>query len=210
MTARKLFILVIVMVEWYALTAQLMLHLRAVQTGLGESLIRYFSYFTILTNLLVAVYATVLLFTPAGAEKGFLFKPSVQTGIALYIVVVGLVYNIVLRQLWDSTGLQAVLHDLLHTLTPLLVLIYWWRWVDARNLIYKGIFVWQLYPAVYALTVMARGHSPKWYPYPFLDADKLGYGKVLLNSAGLVLVFLFFSLLFVFLGQRKRFPGAAI
>ncbi len=102
--------LIIVLAEWFALIAQLVLHLQTVPTGLSESLIRFFSYFTILTNTLVAVYATVLLFAAKGKQAGFFFSASMQSAIALYIIVVGLIYNIILRQLWDSSGLQAVLH----------------------------------------------------------------------------------------------------
>ena len=203
MKPRKIFLLIIVLVEWFALIAQLALHVQAVPTGLTESLIRFFSFFTILTNILVAVYATVLLTSPANKQSGFFFSASTQTAIALYIIVVGLIYNIVLRQLWDSTGLQAVLHDLLHTLAPLLLLIYWWKWVNARSLTFRNIPSWLVYPAVYAIIVVIRGHWPNWYPYPFLDAGKIGYSKVLINSAGLVIVFLVFSFLFVFLGKRK-------
>ena len=203
MSARKIFLLFIVLVEWLALIAQLVLHLQAVPATLAESLIRFFSYFTILTNILVAVYATVLLIAPAGKKNGFFFTPSVQSAVALYIIVVGLIYNIVLRQLWDSAGLQAVLHDVLHTLAPLLMLIYWWKWVDAKTLQWTNIPAWLVYPAVYAITVVVRGQWPNWYPYPFLDIGKIGYSKVLINSAGLVVVFLVFSFLFVFLGKKK-------
>ncbi len=206
MNARKVFLLLLVVIEWFALIAQLLLHLQTVPTGTGESLLLFFSYFTILTNILVAVYATVLLLMPEKNASGFFFKPSVQTAIALYIVVVGLIYNIILRQLWDSSGLQAVLHDLLHTLAPLLMLIYCWRWTNARTLRYSHIPGWLVYPAVYAVCVILRGHFAAWYPYPFLDALQLGYSKVAVNSAGLVLVFLVFSFLFAWLGKIKSFP----
>ena len=51
-----------------------------------------------------------------------------------------------------------------------------------------------------------------WYPYPFIDVTKLGYGRMLLNSAGLILAFLALELLFVGLGRllkARRDNGAS-
>jgi hypothetical protein len=204
MTARKAFLLVVVLLEWFALIAQLVLHLQNSPAALGEALTRFFSFFTILTNLLICIYVTVQFVTPASKQSGFFFRPSTETAFTLYIVVVGLVYNTVLRQLWDSGGLQAVLHDILHSVVPIMILIYWWIWVNARALQYRHIPAWLIYPAVYALLVMIRGYFVHWYPYPFLDVDKLGYGKVLQNSGMLVLMFLLFSFGFVWLGRKKK------
>jgi hypothetical protein len=206
MNVRRLFLMLIVLVEWFALIAQLIIHLQTIPADITESLIRFFSYFTILTNILVAIYVTALFLAPANRQAGFFFSPSVQTAITLYIVVVGLIYNIILRQLWDSHGLQAVLHDLLHTAAPLLVLIFWWRWINVKNLQFSNIPPWLIYPAVYATLILLRGHTPGWYPYPFLDAHRIGYVQVLINSAGLMIVFLVFSFLFVFVGKKKTLP----
>src|ERR1700733_5176286 len=102
MKANKLFLLLIVLVEWFALIAQLVIHLQTVPAGLIESLFRFFSYFTILTNILVAVYVTVLFSASTKQKTGFFFSASTQTAITLYIAVVGLIYNLILRSLWHS------------------------------------------------------------------------------------------------------------
>jgi Co/Zn/Cd efflux system component len=200
--AKRMYLLVMVVIGWFALIAQFMIHLQASKVPQPESLIRFFSYFTILTNLLVIICFTVLLFKPTGT--GFFNSPSVQTALILYITVVGLVYNIVLRDLWHSEGLQVLLHDLLHTVIPLGSIIYWWLWTDARQIELMDLPPWLIYPTLYAIYILARGRFSHWYPYPFMDVSNLGMTAVLMNSGLLVLTFLFFACFFVFVGQRKR------
>lgn len=221
MNRRKAFLWVIVLLEWPAWIVQLILHLRASPAPTGEALVRFFSFFTILTNLLVGVYAAALLF-PAGDPRhrthpagdphthpaggipaGDSRRPSAQTAVAVYITIVGLIYNLVLRGLWHSGPLQAVLHDLLHTVIPLLFIIYWRVWVDARSLRYADILPWLIYPALYCLFVLVRGSYTGWYPYPFMDVNVLGGWPVFRNCLGITVVFVLFPLLFVYWGRRK-------
>ncbi len=49
---------------WFALLSQFYLIIEGRVVPVPETIIRYFSFFTILTNLLVAVCATVLLLKP--------------------------------------------------------------------------------------------------------------------------------------------------
>jgi hypothetical protein len=203
MKTNKLYLLLIVLLEWFALIAQLVLLLQATRLPLTESLTRYFSYYTILTNIIIAAYAAVHCFTPAIKRTGFFFKPSVETAITLYITIVGLVYTLLLRQLWSPKGLQAVVDDILHTIIPVMILIYWWKWVDTRRLKYSNIPSWLIYPAVYALIILIRGHFASWYPYPFLDVLQYLYGRVLINCVFLLMAFILFSSLFVWAGKKK-------
>jgi hypothetical protein len=84
-----------------------------------------------------------------------------------------------------------------------MVLIYWWKWVDTRRLTFSNIPAWLIYPAVYAIIVILRGHFAGWYPYFFLEVPTLGYPRVFINTALLVGVFLLFSFAVVFFGKRK-------
>ena len=58
------YLAVIVVIGWFALLAQLYLIIQNRVVSVGETIIRYFSFFTILTNLIVAVCVTVLLLKP--------------------------------------------------------------------------------------------------------------------------------------------------
>ena len=203
MKTNKLYLLIIVLLELFALIAQLVLLLQTTRVPLAEALTRYFSYYTILTNIIVGVYAAVQCFTPPHKRTGFFFRPSVETAITLYITIVGLVYTLVLRQLWSPKGLQAVVDDILHTIVPVMVLFHWWKWVATRRLKYGNIPLWLIYPAVYALIILIRGHFASWYPYPFLDVLQYLYGQVMVNCLLLLLFFILFSSLFVWAGKKK-------
>jgi hypothetical protein len=59
MNGRKIFLALISLLEWAGLIAQLILHMRMYPGQPAESLIRFFIFFTILTNMLVAVLVTL-------------------------------------------------------------------------------------------------------------------------------------------------------
>lgn len=188
-------------VAWFAVILQLYLMLLHTKNPIGETLLRFFSYYTILTNVLVAVYCTVLLLKPSGRLGRFFLKPASATAITVYITIVGLVYNLVLRHLWNPAGWQWMVDELLHVGVPLLFILYWLMVIPKSGLRYKNAGAWLIYPAVYAVCIFVRGAGSGFYPYPFVDVVSLGYPRALLNSALLAGGFLLVSVLFVALGR---------
>jgi len=73
------------------------------KADVGEIIIRFFYFFTILTNLLVAIFASLKLFGENNRCTHWLLSYRTETAIILYIVTVGLVYNIILL---SSANLQ--------------------------------------------------------------------------------------------------------
>ncbi len=200
---QRIAIATIAFTTWIALLLQFYLQIINRSTDVSEAVMRYFSYFTILTNLLVAICFTSLLFTKG---KGYRFfkQASVITATTVYILIVGLIYNVVLRSLWNPQGLQLLADNLLHTSTPLLVLIYWFVYVPAKEVSWKQTPVWMLYPFIYLIYVLIRGSLSNFYPYFFIDAGKLGYGKALINAVYVTACFMFVSLLLLWLGKKKK------
>ena len=49
---------------------------------------------------------------------------------------------------------------------------------------------------------LARGALDGWYPYPFIEVPKLGYGQVLLNAAGISAVLALGGLALIALAKR--------
>lgn len=203
--SRILFTVCIALLGWFAVIAQLWLMLENRHTSAGEAIVRFFSYFTILTNLMVALTLTASLLKKRSGTGKFLTNPATVSAITVYIVVVGLVYNLVLRSLWRPEGLQHTVDELLHTFMPLLFLIYWIAFVPKQSLQWKYAFPWLCYPLLYLAFVLVRGFNSGFYPYYFIDIDKLGYPTVLIHSALLGLIFLAFSLALIGLSKiRKR------
>ena len=198
---RSLVLFIIFLLGWFAVSTQLVLMMGNRKADVGETIIRFFSFFTILTNLLVAIFASLKLFGKNNKLASWPLNYRSETAITLYIVIVGLVYNIILRFIWNPTGLQRVVDELLHTVIPLLFLGYWISFVDKKLLVYKDILPWLIYPAVYCIFVLFRGYFSDFYPYPFIDVTVLGYAQTAINSFFLILVFIAFSLCFVVTGK---------
>ena len=116
-TRKKIFMTVTAVLAWFALILQFYL-----KTG---SAANFFSFFTVECNLLIAISLTILLFAPSSSIGKFFSTVSVQSAIALYIFIVSLVYNTVLRGLVPLSGWGSIVDNLLHVLVPILYIIYW-------------------------------------------------------------------------------------
>lgn len=194
----RLYAVVIAISAWFALILQFPLTLaqsRANGISIADGALNYFSYFTILTNLLVAVALTF--------PGRFLARANVRSALAVYITVVGGVYLIVLRPLWNSQGLQKLADVILHYVVPALYLPYWLLSVQQR-LPWRSCLPWLLYPTIYALYSLLRGAVSGWYPYPFLNADSLGYNRVMANAGLLLLVFAVLSILAIAVTRKYK------
>ncbi|MEJ7738655.1 MAG: Pr6Pr family membrane protein [Chitinophagaceae bacterium] len=182
---------------WFAVILQLILILANRRIPVIDTIISFFSYFTILTNILVAFCFSILLFSPASALQKWISRTRVLTAVTVYITIVGIVYNLILRNLWSPAGWQLVADELLHSVMPVLFMLYWVFFVPKRNLQWKDVTSWLIYPFVYLSYIIVRGSISGLYPYPFLDVKQLGYNKVFTNCGVLFLAFLLLSLLLV-------------
>jgi hypothetical protein len=203
-TSRKTFLLILAVSVWTGLLIQLsILIYNTPENGMNvaEAIGHFFRFFTILSNILVAVLISIRL---RGNQSHWLLKPANQTAVALYIFIVGLVYNLVLRKLWAPEGWQWVADNLLHLSTPLLYLLYWWRYVDNKPRQWSLAIRWLFFPAVYFVYAILRGKLEGVYPYPFIDVNQLGFQKVLINALGIMLLFLATGCGFLALGRRRK------
>lgn len=197
MRFQKIFLVILIIPGCFALAAQFYLIIVNRVASIGETVIRYFSFFTILTNLLVAVCCTSLLLLPSSKLGRFFSRATTLTAITVYISVVAIIYNIILRFLWKPEGLQLIVDELLHTIIPIVFLVMWFIFTNKATLKWQNIFPWLLYPLIYIAYILMRGTLSGFYPYPFINVTELGYNKVLINSIGILFVFLFLSFLFV-------------
>ena len=158
---------------WLALGLQLYLEiLRSLAGGgpMATILVRYFSFFTILTNLLVALTLTLSLLPSKRGWVRFFSRAAVQTGVAVYIAVVGAIYSLLLRHIWSPVGLQKLADVLLHDVVPLAYVLYWLIFVPKAELRWRHALLWLTYPLVYMVYTLLHGAVSGWYPYPFVDA----------------------------------------
>lgn len=166
-----------------------------------EATTRFFGYFTVLSNLLVAICLTFTLFT-RGHWHRFFSRFSVQTAITLYIFIVGLGYNVLLRHLYHMEGLQSVTNEIQHVVVPALFTFYWIIYVRKHKLSWIALLPWLIYPFLYLVMALIRGAVDSFYPYPFLNAKELGLITVLKNAIGLLMIFVAVSLILIAVSRR--------
>lgn len=199
---KKFFSILIALIAWFAVLTQYFLMIENRVAPIGETTIRFFSFFTILTNLLVAFYFTLTCFQKKNNVSAILNKPGTLTAITVYITIVGFVYQILLRHIWQPQGLQRIVDELLHTFIPIMVIIYWYLYENRSSVLYNQIPKWLIFPLIYLIYILLRGQFSNFYPYPFVDVAKLGLSKVLINSILLVALFGGISAIFNVIGRK--------
>jgi hypothetical protein len=188
----------------FALILQLYLIIKNVpQSGKSyfSEVIRYFSFMTIWTNILVTLSFAIPLVAKNSKLNRFLSKPIVQTGTLLYITIVLIVYHFLLAQTWSPKGWQKIADVTLHYVVPILYIVYWFLFIQKGNQLWSNAFKWLIYPLVYVVYAMLRGAVVNEYPYPFIDVTAHGYGVVLKNIAMLSAAYYVAGLLVVALDK---------
>lgn len=171
------------------LVLQLYVSLQSTKFSKPMLVFNFFSYFTILTNVIVCL-SYIGLFTQ---HKGFklFYTPNNMAAITVYIIVVGAIYNLLLAKLWNPKGLQLIADTLLHTIIPIAYTLHWIFVVKKNALHWSLIGQWVLYPIAYLVYTLIRGAILNWYPYFFIDVSKLGYVAALQNALWVALFFIF-------------------
>ncbi len=205
--SQKYLVVVIAVLAWFAVIVQLSMGIRNTSLDTGTYLVRFFSYFTILTNLMVALGSTSLWLFPQNAMGVFFGKERISTALTLYIIIVGLVYNVALRFLWQPQGMARLTDELLHSVVPLLVLLYWWRSPKREVLRLRDISGWLVYPFIYLLYTLGHGAISGFYPYPFVDVNVLGITKVLMNCGVVALIIVLLGALLIGIARCQHTKG---
>jgi hypothetical protein len=152
-----------------------------------ERALNTFTFFTILSNLLVGAAVVLLVIKPH--RSSFTFSVFRLIGVVA-IAVTGIVYHVALAGLFDLQGWERLGDQLVHTAVPLLAVIGW-LWWGPRGLTSWRIVRWSLvFPIGWLGFTLIRGAFVKWYPYPFVDVTRLGYGGTLLNCVWVSLLLL--------------------
>lgn len=151
-----------------------------------QRLFNTFAYFTVQSNVLVGLTSLWLALRP---EPGSALQRTLRLAGLVGIAVTGVVFHVALRQLQDLKGAAATADLLLHTASPLLCVIGWLL-LGPRGGLGRRIVLWSLaFPLAWLAFTLIRGPLVGFWPYPFLDVDVLGWGRVLLNCALVAVLF---------------------
>jgi len=178
--------------QFAALAAQLYLIVHNVTDDGGSAwtaVWRFFSFFTILTNAMVCAAWLAPFLLPGFGLSRLVALPRVVTGFTASIVLVGIGYSLLLRHVWNPTGLQKIVDVALHDATPVLFFVYWLVWIPKRSIQWRDVLWWMAYPLVYLAYAVTLGAATGWFAYYFLDFRAVGIAHVAVMSAGLSLGF---------------------
>ncbi len=158
----------------------------ASRPDLAVRLARFVSYFTVLANLLVLGCSIVLARNPL--YDGVRWR-VVRMATMVSIAVTGVVHWFFLRPLLHLTGGSYVVDKLLHVVVPLLAVLAWVVVGPRRQAARPQVLGALLWPVLWVAFTLVRGSITGWWPYPFVDVDTHGWGRVLLNLVGIAVLF---------------------
>ena len=210
----RLYRAIAALVGWFALGLQygLMLGGNPDQSA-GELTLNFFSYFTILSNLMVALALTAPAVAPNSRPGRWAQSEGVRAAVAMYIVVVGVTYHFLLAATCNPQGWSLLANNLLHYVKPAAFVIDWLAFTPKGRLRWIDPAKWLIPVLIYGGWTLLHGELSGWWPYWFTDVDKLGLGKVMVHFAGLLVFFLIVGLIVVAIdrafGRRDRQTIAA-
>jgi hypothetical protein len=163
--------------------------------------IRFLSYFTVESNILVALTSLVLALNPN--HDGPVWR-VLRLEALFGITVTGIVYSTLLRGVVELHGAAAVTNALLHYVAPLTAVLGWLFFGPRPRITDNTLLVSLLWPAAYVAWTLAHGAHSRWFPYPFIDAVTLGNATAIRNGVALCLLLIGVGALFMWLD--RRFP----
>ena len=191
---------------WFAVIMQFYLLMQNNPAPVKEKIFRFFGCFTIDTNILCALFLTFIALQSNSRLGRFFRKATTATALTVYITIVGITYNILLRNTWNPQGMQKIVDELLHSVIPVYFILFWFIFVHSQDLKWKNAFPWLIYPILYIVYAIILGGITKFYPYPFVDVNELGYAKALTNSLIVLVLIFLLSLALIGIGTtRKKF-----
>jgi hypothetical protein len=163
--------------------------------GMPGRVFDFLSYFTVLSNVLVAVVMALLWRDPQ--RNGALFR-VLRMDALIMITVTGLIYWGVLAGGVELQGLEYVTNTIEHTLVPIAAILVFLIFGPRGQFRVSTVFVALILPIAWALVILARGAVISAYPYGFIDVARYGYGSVFQSIAGVAVFGVIIG--FVFLG----------
>jgi len=149
----------------------------------GTRLVRLFSFFTVDSNVFVLVVAIA---RATGRELAPLGWRIVDLDALLSIAVTGTAFTLLLDPTIRLRDVAIVVNTLFHVVAPILFVAIWLLWGPRRRITWRVAVLAFVWPVVWLAYTFLHGAVTGWYPYPVLDAGRLGLGPALLG--GLVVV----------------------
>ena len=150
------------------------------QVAAGASLVNFFSFFTIQSNIIGVVAVSTAALVRANV-RGSLWLSQLRGSATLYMGVTGMIFSLLLSGADVQTPIPWV-NSVLHYIFPLFIVVDWLIDRSVRPLTLRQGLIFLAYPIAYLVYTLIRGPVADWYPHPFLDPRTNGYGFVAVMS----------------------------
>ena len=166
---------------------------------------RFFLYFTNLGNL----YCLGLMINELVRliRRKAISLPLLQWEFAglISILVIGAVYNLLLGDPTSASYWANKPSVCLHLITPILYALYFFSTRPVRKVAVGGIQCSILLPYLYIAFIYTRHliAGDPWFPYFFLDINRIGWLGALCWIIALTGVFVLTGILFIYIGKRR-------
>lgn len=206
---RRTYAGVFALIGWFAVVGQYIV-------GHGHDLaatVDYFSYFTILSNILVALTLAFAALAPNSRLGLALLAPPMVLATVVYITVTGATFYFILAKLYHLEGWTKVLDHLLHYVMPPAFVLFWLLFVPKGRLHLRNVAWMLVAPLVYAAYTLVHGPFSGFYPYPFVDVPEIGIVHVVANVGKFIVLFTLVGCAYVLIdrvtGHYQRTASAA-
>jgi hypothetical protein len=163
--------------------------------------VNYFSYFTILSNV---IGATLLLIGAARWHSGHDATLDFLRGAAVvYLSVTFIVFALLLSNT-DVDLAMAWVNAVLHEIIPIVIVLDWLIDPPIERMDLRRALWWLTFPIVWVVYILIRGELIGRYPYPFLDPANGGYGTVGAYVLGIAVLVIVLAVLVAWLGNASR------
>lgn len=163
--------------------------------------VNFFSFFTILSNVLGA---TVFAIGGVRRPRGQVFA-LFRGAAVVYLGITGVVYELLLSG--DPAAVAVTLpwvNLVLHVLMPIAVVVDWLVDPPSTRLAPRVAAWWLAFPLAWVVYSLIRGPIANWYPYPFLDPGRAGVGAVVGYCAVIAVGFIVVIASVAWTGNRLR------
>lgn len=169
-------------------------------TSIGR-IIFYYSFFTVLSNIMLAFSCLVLFFQPNC--KAMWFSVIRLNGL-VGVIITMIVYNLMLRGIHKPpSALLQFANESLHVVVPFLGIITWFIYGPFKIISIKTIGYTFLSLLTYGTYIFVRGYYTHQYPYPFINVDRVGYVKAFIAVGIITGLFFFLAILLRFIEQIR-------
>ena len=161
------------------------------------------AYYTMLTNMLCFLYFGYLIVMTPKREN-----PMIKGAIVMCIVLTGLGYHLLLNGAMEQgvgavqkvTTADVFANTMVHTIVPLMTVIDYFLFSPKGGYKWWHPFAWLVIPSIYLVFIYIRAYASSEmflgfngksrFPYPFLDVDMYGPGKIVLMIFVMLIMYL--------------------